>query len=264
MPEVERPDAGWRFLPEVRPALATERLFSAAAAHRADRALDIRLLARPELRRKAIAADLWGAPSLFGPVWSGHPFTGPGLFRHIQLTEPQITRELAAWLNRPDECGGSRAIPFLTAMLAIPPYGASCDDWGDFITRADAVVEAEKDPSVTGRRRARRASRRNGALDLFVTLVRGKERRHVVVEAKCEAPLGPGQLERYLRATRGLPDTRYILLSPVRLRALETNPVWTWCGWRGLLARWERLIAIAGDDDPVFRQFRFELFRRFL
>ena len=264
MPAIQRPDDVWRFLPEVRPALVTERLVSAAAAHRADRALEIRLLARPQIRREVIAADLWGAPSLFGPVWSGHPFTGPGLFQHIQLTEPQITRELAAWLNRPDACGGSRVIPFLTAMLAAPPSGATCDDWGDFIARADAVVEAEKDPSVTGRRRPRRASRRNGALDLFVTLVHGQERRHVVVEAKCEAPPGPDQLARYLKATRGLSDTRYILLSPVRLRALKRYPAWTWCGWRGLLTRWEGLIASAGDDDPVFRQFRFELFRRFL
>lgn len=249
-------------LPGIEPDLHPGLLLRAARDRSRDVLYDIRLLADAALTSRADPGLLWGQGCLWGPFWKGHPFGGPSLFNDIWLHEPQITRELAAWLSRPAMDGSNRAACFLRALM-----DETADDsgnWNDDIRNASITVEAEKDPTSTGRRHPRQASRSNGALDLLFTLATPcGELRHVVVEVKCEAPLGKGQLSAYRRATRRLSHTRYVLLARERLPQLARNTEWRFCAWRGLLARWETLLAISGDDDRVFSLFRSELFRRF-
>lgn len=256
---------GWALLlPGIEPGLRPDLLLRAAGHHRSDVLYDIRLLSDAALTPRTDPELLWGRGCLWGPFWKGHPFGGPSLFNHIWLHEPQITRELAAWLSRSWGEGNCRAACFLIALMDEP--GDDDGSWNDFIRTARITVEAEKDPTAIGRKRPRKASRKNGALDLFFTLVGGdNDRRHVVVEVKCEASLGKGQLAAYRNRTRHLPQpqTRYVLLARERLPELRRNKDWRFCAWNGLLARWESRLAACGDDDRVFSLFRSELFRRF-
>lgn len=256
------PEEWARLLPGIVPDLRPDLLLRAAAHRRSDIRYDIRLLADHALEPATSPELLWGGGSLWGSLWSGHPFGGPSLFNDIWLHEPQITRELAAWLSRPAMDGSSRAACFLIALMNETTDVTG--NWNGDIRNASITVEAEKDPTSIGRKRPRKASRSNGALDLLFTLAAPcGELRHVVVEVKCEAPLGKGQLSAYRKATRQLSHTRYVLLARERLPQLARNTEWRFCGWRGLLARWETLLAISGDDDRVFSLFRSELFRRF-
>ena len=259
-----RSDDWATLLPGIAPDLHPGLLLRAARDRRSDVLYDIRLLADAALTPRANPGLLWGRGCLWGPFWKGHPFGGPSLFNHIRLTEPQITRELAWWLSRSPGEGTDRAACFLIALMDEPGVRNSAGDWSDFVQSARITVEAEKDPASIGRKRPRQASRRNGALDLFFTLVAPDgERRHVVVEAKCDAPVGRGQLSAYLARTRHLSGTEYVFLAPARAPELRRNKQWRFCSWSGLLARWETRLAAAGDDDRVFSLFRSELFRRF-
>lgn len=252
----------WATLPGIEPDLHPDLLLRAARARQSDVRYDIRLLADAALAPRTDPGLLWGQGCLWGPFWNGHPFGGPSLFHHIRLHEPQITRELAGWLSRSPKDGGDRAGGFLIALMNEP--GAFGTDWSGFIRSARISVEAEKDPASIGRKHPRKESRRNGALDLFFTLVGADgERRHVVVEAKCEAAVGKGQLSAYRDRTRHLKDVRYVLLAASRPPELTRNKEWRFCAWRGLLTRWETRLAASGDDDRVFSLFRSELFRRF-
>ncbi|AYG95602.1 hypothetical protein D8I30_10735 [Brevundimonas naejangsanensis] len=249
-------------LPGIVPDLRPDLLLRAAVHRRSDVLCDVRLLANAALTPPAEPDLLWAGGGLWGPFWKGHPFGGPSLFNHIRLTEPQITRELASWLSRSPGNGIDRSGCFLIALMGEP--GAFEADWSDFIRSSRITVEAEKDPASIGRKRPRKESRRNGALDLFFTLAGPDgERRHVVVEAKCDAAVGKGQLSTYRNRTRQLPGTRYVFLAPARAPELGRNKDWRFCTWRGLLARWESRLAASGDDDRVFSLFRSELFRRF-
>lgn len=249
-------------LPGIEPDLHPGLLLRAARDRQSDLLYDIRLLADAALTSLADPGLLWSQGCLWGPFWKGHPFGGPSLFNHIRLTEPQITRELAWWLSRSPGEGNDRAGCFLIALMNEP--GAFEPDWSDFVRSARITVEAEKDPASIGRKRPRKETRRNGALDLFFTLVGADgERRHVVVEAKCEAAVGKRQLSTYRYRTRLLTDTRYVFLAPSRAPELGRNKQWRFCSWSGLLARWEARLAASGDDDLVFSLFRSELFRRF-
>lgn len=249
-------------LPGIEPDLHSGLLLRAAAGRKSDVLYDIRLLSQAGLTPGTDPDLLWGRGCLWGPFWKGHPFAGPSLFNHIWLHEPQITRELAAWLSRPARDGTNRAGCFLLSLMNEP--GNSEDNWSDFIGNARITVEAEKDPTAIGRKQPRRPSRSNGALDLLFTLAAPDgERRHVVVEVKCEAPLSKGQLSAYRSRTRHLQQTRYVLLARERLPQLGRNKHWRFCAWNGLLSRWENRLATCGDDDKVFSLFRSELFRRF-
>lgn|GEM_PF-3681824 len=249
-------------LPGIEPDLHPSLLLRAARDRKSDVLYDIRLLSDAALTPRTDPDLLWGGGCLWGGFWKGHPFGGPSLFYHIRLHEPQITRELAWWLSRSPEDGIDRAGCFLIALMSEP--GAFEADWNDFIRSARITVEAEKDPASIGRKRPRKETRRNGALDLFFTLVGPDgERRHVVVEAKCDSAVGKGQLSTYRNRTRHLPATRYVFLAPSRAPELGRNRDWRFCAWRGLLARWETRLAASGDDDRVFSLFRSELFRRF-
>ena len=251
-------------LPGIEPDLHPGLLLRAARDRKSDVLYDIRLLSDAALTPRTDPDLLWGGGCLWGGFWKGHPFGGPSLFNHIRLTEPQITRELAWWLSRSSREGSDRAVCFLLALMDEPGILVSAGNWSDFIRSARITVEAEKDPASIGRKRPRQASRRNGALDLFFTLVAPDgERRHVVIEAKCDAPVGKGQLSAYLARTRHLSGTQYIFLAPARAPELTRNKQWRFCSWSGLLARWETRLAASGDDDRVFSLFRSELFRRF-
>ncbi|MDQ1192147.1 hypothetical protein QE419_000913 [Brevundimonas vesicularis] len=253
----------WRCLPNLRPSpLASQHLLMAARAGQLDRRLDYLMLSRAGVTPPAGAQELWQAPSLHGPFWKGHAFGSPQLFEHVRLTEPQITGEIAALLGRPGAIAAGRRRAFLKALLNLTEADPDAAGWSGFIDRSVVSVAAERDPTAAGRP-GRVGSRRNGALDLLFTLDAGPERRHVVVEVKCEARLGRSQLSGYAAKTRRLSNARYVLLSPDPHTELKRNARWTWCSWRGLLARWESTAAACDDDDPMFRLFRSVLLRRF-
>ena len=259
-PRASKPD--WRGLPLLAARLEPDRLRWAALQH--DRDVDQAIAILNDAfspPATAAAEDLWGCHGLWGPYWSGHPFSGPTLLNAASLTEPQVTRELAWWLNTSIKGRAPRARAFLKAMLASTSHDEA-NDWATFIEIASIKTEAEVDPTTAGRDTNKIGSRSNGALDLFFTLATPDgARRHVIVEAKLEAPLGRGQLSGYFQSTRRLQRPLHVFLGARRDPALKRNPRWAYCSWRRLLASWEDEIARADDDDLAFRFFRSELFR---
>ncbi|WP_447909482.1 PD-(D/E)XK nuclease family protein [Brevundimonas bullata] len=251
-----KPD--WRGLRVLSARLEPNRLAWAALQH--DHVVDqaIAILNDAFNPAAAVQEELWACDGLWGPYWPGHPFGGPTLLNTASLTEPQVTRELAWWLNASVKGGGPRARAFLKAMTA-SAANDEADDWAAFIETASINTEAEIDPTAAGRNRIRSSDRR---LDLFFTLAAPDGiRRHVIVEAKLEAPLSPGQLSGYFQNTRRLQRPLHVFLGVRRDPALKRNPKWAYCSWRRLLALWEIEVAEAGDDDLAFRFFRSELFR---
>ena len=258
-PKAGKPD--WRGLPLLAAGLEPERLRWAALQHDRDVDQAIAILNDAFTPSAAAQEGLWSCPGLWGPYWPGHPFGGPTLLNAASLTEPQVTRELVWWLNTSMKNGAPRARAFLKAMTASTPQDEAAE-WAAFIETVSIKAEAEIDPTTAGRDTTKLGSRSNGALDLFFTLAAPDGvRRHVIVEAKLEAPLSKGQLSGYFRRTRRLQGPLHVFLGVRRDPALKRNPQWAYCSWRRLLALWEYEIAQAGDDDLAFRFFRSELFR---
>lgn len=204
---------------------------------------------------------LWGAPSLWGPRWSGHPFAAGRLFHSVSLSEPQATRELAAWLSQPTPAGLRRTAAFACAILA----AAGDPALGDWKRYAEAgawtTVAAEIDPRSIARKRSHRSSRRNGAIDLYFETQSDGMERALVVEAKLDAPLDLSQLRRYLKQTRArLLEPSYVFLARTAPKRLPAG--WRFASWARVMADFENALAAANDRDENFSRFRNELLWR--
>lgn len=223
------------------------------AAARLNRALTHPVL--PTIER------LWGVPSLWGPRWQGHPFAAGRLFHSVSLSEPQATRELAAWLSQPTSAGVRRTAAFACAILAAAGDPA-LEDWKRYAeSGAWTTVAAEIDPRSIARKRSHRSSRRNGAIDLYFEAHSDDMKRALVVEAKLDAPLDLSQLRRYLKQTRArLFEPSYVFLARTAPKRLPAG--WRFASWARVMAEFEQALAAANDRDVDFSRFRNELLWR--
>jgi hypothetical protein len=171
----------------------------------------------------------------------------------LRITETQITRPLADFVN---EDGPRRAMAFLRAL---PCAGVTMPDTFES-GGAKAEVPAE-----------------GGRVDLLVTGRRGRKTYGAAVEVKIDQKLH-NPLGSYARLalseglalkgrSKGQPTGALVVLARRATKAtlgrLSRNHGWTFVHWSGFLRRFERELAVAGDDEE-FRAFRRVIWDRFL
>lgn len=230
---------------------------SARALASAEVRAAMRLATHHAIVPRPTGAAIWASGSLWGPRWHGHPFLEPRLLRAMSLTEPQVTREFAHWFSPTLRSGKARRRCFIEAVLEAvgDPNGAA---WMSLLDTGTVYHSAEQDPTTVARKRQKRGSRRNGALDLLFQVTSPDEARALVIEAKFDAPTDLRQMSNYLKKTRGrVRNPTYVFLARRRPRKLRSP--WRYASWQRVLAAFERRLAEINDLDPSFRLFRSQL-----
>ena len=179
---------------------------------------------------------------------------------HVRLTERQVTKAIAHFLNSEDHVSRWGRIRALLAALGCRPDG---------MEGAPGKVRATAEASAAG----------NRSIDLLVEWQDGQGfDRAAVIEAKFGHDVTKGQLKTYrrhlLRIERRYREDGHIdELEPPLLfvvspsyrrsdaRALAKNRDWRWKSWRSLLLAYDRFLEPQHDDD-AFRQFRRTLWDR--
>lgn len=175
------------------------------------------------------------ALGLFGADRSDTFFQAPRLDWSIRLTEPDITRTIAILLNTgPATYRGQNIRAFLLALGVDADYLQGDID--------GCHVEAER-PVL------KQSTGYDGRFDLWFQWRTDDAERIVVVEAKLDAHLTPAQLNDYqnskdLKKAFKTDSLRLIVLG-LHERVMDNVPLqkeqWTFCSWRDLLLRYERL-----------------------
>ena len=171
--------------------------------------------------------------------------------QEVRLTEPQITKGFAHFLNADNRTTRTGRIRALLWAL-----GSADSD----------LREARVTPEASANRKR---------IDLLIEWTNASShRRGAVIEAKFEHHVTPGQLPRYRTALKHIerdyrcevPDNKQerpllFIVSPLRddkvNRALrrQRKKDWRWMSWRSLLLAFDRALHQDHDDD-AFRQFR--------
>ena len=168
--------------------------------------------------------------NVFGPFGEGHAFNAFCPDWGIRLQEPQVTHGLRHLLDRgTGQLRAGRIRVFLEA-LKIP-------NLPDNTTLERAKVFTERD-----------------RIDLEIHFPSGNAGcdRVVIVEAKLQHRLSPGQLKKYYELRRGHnPDCRIIGLTPGVAKGLKGRQVRKWqvLLWRDVWLRFERNRPREPDDQ---------------
>lgn len=172
---------------------------------------------------------------LFGANRPDSFFHAPRLDWSIRLTEPDITRTIVQLLNSgPATYRGQNIRAFLLALGVNTSFLE-----GDF-DRCEVVAERPIIKKSTGN---------GGRFDLWFQWQIDDAERLVVVEAKLNADLTPAQLRDYhnakevLKARKGGGHRLIVLgLHPdIMNKVRRETRLWSFCSWRDLLLRYERL-----------------------
>jgi len=204
----------------------------------------------------------------FGPAWPAHPLASSAFNVGYRLREPDITRELAAFMGpRAGRQGNVRALSFLrilTDLAGAHEIGATLTDGVRPTIAAEHHVTRMQRPRTFAVSKVQRVS--VPRIDLLFQWPVDKAGRQavVVVEAKLGAHVGKGQLRPYReearRRARGGP-VALVLLTAWGDKAETRHRAWRPVRWFGLLRRWEAALASAGDLDPEFTRVRADLWR---
>ncbi|GAB5390442.1 MAG: hypothetical protein Alpg2KO_34100 [Alphaproteobacteria bacterium] len=151
-----------------------------------------------------------------GPDWGLHGFGQQPWFEDRNPREPDLTTKLAELLY------GNHLQCFVSALCR----AAGCPE---IELPGSAVIEAE------------RLAANNRRVDLAITWQDGPDTKCILIEAKFGAPLGPKQLERYLRlGNRLVSDPDHLHLFLIQRYIGQQGP-WHGVSWQRLLAVWEEL-----------------------
>ena len=180
-----------------------------------------------------------------------------GWMSRVRLTEPQVTRAIAYFLESEDPVTrGGRIRAVLTAL-------------GSRMEGVPGKARARAEAPVTGKR----------SIDLLLEWQDGLGLdRAAVIEAKFGHKVKKGQLPAYrghllriesqYRRTEHVgepePELLFVVSPDYRksdARALAMNKFWRWKSWRSLLLAYDRCLDPQHDDE-AFRQFRRTLWDR--
>lgn len=183
-----------------------------------------------------------------------------GWVTHVRLTEPQITKTIAWFLNSTDHVARWGRIRALLAALGCRLEG---------IEGVPGKVRVTDQAPVACKR----------SIDLLVEWQDGAAfSRAAVIEAKFGHDVTKGQLKTYRRHLLGIerryrqaghidgpePPLLFIVSPSYRksdARALTRNRDWRWKSWRSLLLAYDGYLDPQHDDE-TFRQFRRTLWDR--
>jgi hypothetical protein len=171
----------------------------------------------------------------------GHAFNAAPLNWGFVLTEPQVTRGLAHFLNAANTARRRRA--FLTALGVEGP--------ADDSRLAGGTVETEV------------ATGNGGRIDLLMRWSDAQGTHGIVIEAKFGHNISQGQLPKYRNhIVYKIKNTSFFVIGLQRKKKddkqFRRNKSWEYMTWRAVMHRFEVALSreSGGDSDPEFARFR--------
>lgn len=240
------------------------------AARQLSRSADAAVMLGPASARLVAGINLVpfleaGGP--FGPAWTAHPFASPAITAGYKLREPDVTGQLASFMN--PASSGRRAAQRAVSFLRVLTEQAGANALRDTLTHDTRPVVSPEHVVHSARRRASLAAGAQPTrtrIDLLFEWPLGIDGRQavVVVEAKLGAVVSDQQLLSYReeakRRAKGGP-VALVLLTASADAAERRYPAWKPVRWFKLLRRWEAELAQAGDDDAEFARLRAHVWR---
>lgn len=173
----------------------------------------------------------------------GHAFSAAPLNWGFVLTEPQVTRGLAHFLNAANTARRRRA--FLTAL--------------------GVAVQADDSGLSGGEVKTEVATGNDGRIDLLMTWREEQATHGIVIEAKFGHYISHRQLPKYrthIVYKMKIKNTLFFVLGLKRRKTddkiFRRNKNWKYMTWRAVMHRFEVALSreSGGDSDPEFARFR--------